>query len=73
MSKTDKTDKETRGMPKGIRPQPELERERVVKICEAIIRYLGAGLAIPKEWRYELGMKLCYFSKPREGLKEAAR
>ncbi|MBR4615854.1 MAG: hypothetical protein IKO55_09625 [Kiritimatiellae bacterium] len=66
MSKTDKTDNK-RELPKGIRPQPELERERVVEICEAIIRYINAGLAIPKEWRYELGVKLCYFGKPRGG------
>ncbi len=60
-----KNETEETRLPKGIRPQPELERERVVEICEAVIRYVNAGLAIPKEWRYELGIKLCYFSKPR--------
>ena len=51
--------------PEGLKPQVEVEKERAIEVLEAMLRYVRAGVTVPREWRYELASKLCFIDKLR--------
>ena len=40
--------------PLGLRPKFIVERNRMIEIFEAILRYIDAGKKVPKKWVKEL-------------------
>jgi hypothetical protein len=54
--------------PLGLRPRFIMERNRMIEIFEAMLRYVDADKKVPKKWRKELNELLTSLLKERRAL-----